>query len=219
MSFEDQMLALTGLLRFGLPETLKLAVFSIILSLMIGIALGIVRSLKIPVLDQILGVYALLCRGIPLMIILLFIYAIMPIGSSFSISILAIVFVESAYIMEIIKGGFLSVDRGQFEAAAAQSLPFVFTILHIILPQVFLTTLPALIGEIVMLLKGTAVASTVGCLELTRRAQFLLPKYPYPMIIYGYVLIIFFMLCHCLTILGKKLEKSTVEKIMGGQHV
>jgi His/Glu/Gln/Arg/opine family amino acid ABC transporter permease subunit len=212
------MLIIRSLLRIGLPLTLKLAFFSLLFTLMAGIVLGVIRNLKIPVVDQILGLYAQICRGVPGMIIMLFMYATIALSNSYAISILAIVFVEGAYMMEIVKGGFRSIDKGQWEAAKSLSLPMPVALLQIIIPQVFLTILPAIMGQAVMLIKGTAIASTIGCLELTRQAQFFLPRYPYPMIIYGYVLIIYFVICHMLTMLGTKFEKSIVRRIIGEKH-
>ena len=107
----------------ALPVTLQLILGAFIGACIIGLAGGIIRGLKIPVLDQILGVYAQLCRGIPDMLVLLFLYATMTSGSTYSIAVLGMSLIQGAYIMEIIKGGILSVDKGQWEAAKAMSLP------------------------------------------------------------------------------------------------
>lgn len=203
------------LLQKGLPMTLKLIGASLLFALLIGVLFGIVRSFKLPVVDKILGLYAMVCRGIPTIIFLLFFYAYLTYGTQFWISVLSISLVEGAYMMEIVKGGLLSIDKGQWEAARSMSLPLPVTIFNIILPQVLLVTIPALMGQTVMLVKGTAVAATIGCMDVLRRAQLLLPKYSYPLEIYAYVLIIFFVMCHFLTWLGKKLEKTVVERIMG----
>ena len=117
--------------------------------------------------------------------------------------------------MEIIKGSLLSVDRGQWDAAHALSLGTLTTLFRIIIPQILLTALPALIGQFVLLIKSTSVASTIGCLELTRRAQLVLPRYPYPLEIYGMVLVIFFLICHSITMIGNKFEKNVAIRIMG----
>ena len=186
----------------GMPMTLKLIGACLLFSLLIGIVFGTIRSLKIPVVDQILGLYAVVCRGIPTIIVLLFFYATLVRGTQFWISVLSISLVEGAYMMEIVKGGFLSVDKGQWEAAKALNLPLIHTIVYIVLPQVMLVTIPALIGQIVMLVKGTSVAATIGCMDVLRRAQLLLPKYSYPLEIYAYILVIFFIMCHFLTWLG-----------------
>ena len=198
----------------ALPVTLQLILGAFIGACIIGLAGGIIRGLKIPVLDQILGVYAQLCRGIPDMLVLLFLYATMTSGSTYSIAVLGMSLIQGAYIMEIIKGGILSVDKGQWEAAKAMSLPMPITLFRIVIPQVMLVALPALIGQLVMLIKGTSVASTIGCLELTKRAS----GYSNALIVYGCVLIIFFIMCHALTVAGKQLEKYVVKRIMGEKY-
>lgn len=216
MSIQDHKIVISALIRMGLPHTLKLMAVSLLLALLIGITLGVIRGFKIPVVDQILGLYAQICRGVPIMIILLFAYAALPLGTPYWTAVAALVFSESAYIMEIVKGGLFSIDKGQWEAADALALPKAYVVVRIIIPQVFLIILPALFGQLVMLIKGTAVASTVGVIELTKEGQFLLSSYSQPIIIYGYILIIFFVLCHVLTLIGKKIETGVREKIIGG---
>lgn len=220
MTMQDRyIIVVKTMLGQGMPMTLKLIGACLLFSLLIGIVFGTIRSLKIPVVDQILGLYAVVCRGIPTIIVLLFFYATLVRGTQFWISVLSISLVEGAYMMEIVKGGFLSVDKGQWEAAKALNLPLIHTIIYIVLPQVMLVTIPALIGQIVMLVKGTSVAATIGCMDVLRRAQLLLPKYSYPLEIYAYILVIFFIMCHFLTWLGKRLERTVVKRIMGDKYV
>ena len=220
MTMQDRyIIVVKTMLGQGMPMTLKLIGACLLFSLLIGIVFGTIRSLKIPVVDQILGLYAVVCRGIPTIIVLLFFYATLVRGTQFWISVLSISLVEGAYMMEIVKGGFLSVDKGQWEAAKALNLPLIHTIVYIVLPQVMLVTIPALIGQIVMLVKGTSVAATIGCMDVLRRAQLLLHKYSYPLEIYAYILVIFFIMCHFLTWLGKRLERTVVKRIMGDKYV
>ena len=220
MTMQDRyIIVVKTMLGQGMPMTLKLIGACLLFSLLIGIVFGTIRSLKIPVVDQILGLYAVVCRGIPTIIVLLFFYATLVRGTQFWICVLSISLVEGAYMMEIVKGGFLSVDKGQWEAAKALNLPLIHTIVYIVLPQVMLVTIPALIGQIVMLVKGTSVAATIGCMDVLRRAQLLLPKYSYPLEIYAYILVIFFIMCHFLTWLGKRLERTVVKRIMGDKYV
>ena len=220
MTMQDRyIIVVKTMLGQGMPMTLKLIGACLLFSLLIGIVFGTIRSLKIPAVDQILGLYAVVCRGIPTIIVLLFFYATLVRGTQFWISVLSISLVEGAYMMEIVKGGFLSVDKGQWEAAKALNLPLIHTIVYIVLPQVMLVTIPALIGQIVMLVKGTSVAATIGCMDVLRRAQLLLPKYSYPLEIYAYILVIFFIMCHFLTWLGKRLERTVVKRIMGDKYV
>lgn len=216
MSIQDHKIVISALIRMGLPQTLKLMTVSLLLALLIGITLGVIRSFKIPVVDQVLGFYAQICRGVPIMIILLFAYAALPLGTPYWTAVATLVFSESAYIMEIVKGGLFSIDKGQWEAADALALPKAYVVVRIIIPQVFLIILPALFGQLVMLIKGTAVASTVGVIELTKEGQFLLSSFSQPIVIYGYILIIFFVLCHTLSLIGKKIEAGVRKRIIGG---
>lgn len=215
---DHKLILIDGLIRVGLPETLKLTATSLVCALTVGIVLGIVRSFKIPVLDRILGIYAQVSRGVPVMIILLFLYATLPSGTPYWTAVLTIVIVEGAYMMEIFKGGVLSIDHGQWEAAKAMSLSLPATLVNVVIPQVLLVTLPAIIGQTVMLVKGTSVASVIGCLELTRKAQLLLPMFSSALLVYGYVLLIYFAICRTLTILGTMLEKKVVQRTMGDIH-
>lgn len=206
------------LIKQALHLTLQLTFASLLYSIIIGFTLGVVRSFRIPGIDMILGIYAQIARAVPEMLILLFLYAYLTKGSVFSISVTAISLVQGAYIMEIIKGSLLSVNAGQWEAARSLSLNTFTTLFNIIIPQILLIALPALVGQFVLLVKSTSVASTIGCLELTRRAQLILPRYPFPLAIYGMVLIIFFAICHILTMLGEIFEKKVTKLIMGSEN-
>lgn len=219
MTFDDRVtIVISTLLRQGLPMTLKLIGASLFFALLIGLVFGTLRYFKVPILDQVLGFYGSFFRGVPTIIILLFFYAYLTQGTQFWIAILAISLVEGAYMMEIVKGGFLAVDKGQWEAANSLGIPKLVIITRIILPQVLLVAVPALIGQTVMLIKGTTVAATIGCMDVLRRAQLLLPKYSYPLEIYLYVLIIFFIMNHFIAMLGKNIEQSVVTKIIGDQN-
>ena len=206
------------LVQSALPVTLRLIAGSFVLACLIGLVGGIIRGLRIPVLSQLLGIYVQICRGVPDMLVLLFLYAMMTRGSTYSIAVLGISLIQGAYIIEIIKGGIQSVDKGQWEAAKAMSLPMTTTLFRIIIPQVMLVALPALIGQLVLLIKGTSVASAIGCMELTKRAIIAMSGFSNALVVYGYVLIIFFIMCHAITMLGKRIEKYVVERIIGDRY-
>lgn len=206
------------LVRQGLPVTLQLIGGAFVFSCLIGLVCGIIRGLKVPVLSQVVGIYVQVCRGVPDMLVLLFLYAVMTNGSTYTIAVLGISLIQGAYICEIIKGGIFSVDKGQLEAAKSLALPWYTILFRIIIPQVMIVSLPALIGQIVLLIKGTSVASAIGCMELTKRALVAMSGYSNALIVFGYVLIIFFVMCHALTFAGKKLEKYVVQKIKGENY-
>ena len=167
----------------ALPVTPQLIAMSFVGACLIGLIGGIIRGLKVPVLSQILGIYAQIIRGVPDMLVLLFLYATVTFGDTYIIAVTGISLIQGAYIMEIIKGGIFAVDKGQWEAAKAMSLPMPITLLRIVIPQVMLVALPALIGQLVMLIKGTSVASTIGCMELNKRAVIAMSGYSNALIV------------------------------------
>ena len=75
---------------------------------------------------------------------------------------------SGAYVAEIIRGGIMSVDNGQFEAGRSLGFNYVQTMLYIVIPQVFKSVLPALLNEFIALLKETSVAGYVGIMDLTK---------------------------------------------------
>ena len=75
---------------------------------------------------------------------------------------------SSAYVAEIVRGGIMSIDAGQMEAGRSLGLTYNQTMIHIILPQVFKTVLPALANEFIVLMKETSVSAFIGLNELTR---------------------------------------------------
>ena len=118
----------------ALPVTLQLIAMSFVGACLIGLIGGIIRGLKVPVLSQILGIYAQIIRGVPDMLVLLFLYATVTFGDTYIIAVTGISLIQGAYIMEIIKGGIFAVDKGQWEAAKAMSLPMPITLLRIVIP-------------------------------------------------------------------------------------
>jgi ABC-type amino acid transport system permease subunit len=75
---------------------------------------------------------------------------------------------SGAYVAEILRGGIMSIDNGQFEAGRSLGFNYVQTMIYIIIPQVFKSVLPTLCNEFIVLLKETSVAGYVGVVDLTK---------------------------------------------------
>lgn len=173
-------------LMAGLGVTLKVAFISVIFSLMIGIVLGVIRFLKLPILKIIVGLFIDITRSIPLILYIIFIhFSVSPylypnveflryIGvdsmEMFS-AVVAIVAFDSAYIAEIIRSGLASVEKEQIMAAKSLGLNKFQIIKYIILPQALFRVKPALCAQCVTLVKDTSLASTIGLIELTRASE------------------------------------------------
>jgi polar amino acid transport system permease protein len=158
----------------GLATTLLLLIGGIGLSFPLGTLLAVLRHRGI-------GRRAVICyvsvvRGTPLLLQLSFIYFLGPsiLGVHLDVleaGIIAFGLNSAAYVAEILRSGIESLPRGQFEAARTLKISPFYTWKDIILPQVVRSILPAMAGEIIALLKETALIATIGGADLMRRSQ------------------------------------------------
>lgn len=170
----------------GLFITLKVAFIAMVLSMLLGTALGIIRFSKIPLITNIVGLFIDITRSIPLILYIIFIhFTISPylyaqanflkyIGidslEMYS-AIIAIVAFTSAYIAEIIRSGLASVEQEQILAAKALALNNFQIMECVILPQAMARMKPALCAQFITLIKDTSLASAIGLIEFTRASE------------------------------------------------
>ena len=143
----------------GLGQTLLLTLLGTVLSVIFGGLLALARLSSSWLLSSLAWGYIWLFRSLPLIVVLIILY-------NFSYLYDSLTLVQSAYTAEIIRGGFLGVDHGQYEAAAALGLPAWRRTLRIILPQALRTILPSGFNEIISLAKGTAMVYVLAMPEL-----------------------------------------------------
>lgn len=173
------LLQITSFLPFiaeGIFVTLKYTVISIFFGSIWGVSLGLMKVSHLRFLEIFANIYTSIFRGTPLLVQLLFIYYASPQlinykMSAFQAGILTFSLNSGAYVSEIIRSGILSVDRGQFEAASSLGISYFSTMKDIILPQALRNVLPALINEMISLLKESSLVSIVGEMDLLRRAN------------------------------------------------
>jgi polar amino acid transport system permease protein len=113
----------------------------------------------------------------------------------------------SAYLGEIWRGSIEAVPRGQVEAAKALSLNYSSRMRDVILPQAFRISLPATIGFLVQLIKGTSLAAIVGFTELARAGGIISNQTYKPLLVYGVVGAMYFAICWPLSLYGSQLER------------
>lgn len=200
----------------GFIPTVKLVPIALALALLVGVVGGSVRVLRIPVLNSLLGVYAYVMRGVPIILLMFICYFVLPTGRNpMNAAILALVLSNGAYLMEIVRGGLEAIDRGQQDAAKAVAMNFWQSIRYIILPQAVLLVLPAVVGQLVLLVKATALASVIGYVELTKMALNLNGSTMSPLAIFFYSGCFYFVVCHLLKWVADQCERITKERIMG----
>jgi polar amino acid transport system permease protein len=160
----------------ALLVTLQVTVAALVIGFVIGVVVGSLRLSPIPLLRRLGGGYIFVFRGIPLLVQLLFIYYFLPrIGlpnvSPTVAAIIGLSLAAGAYIAEIMRGGFLAIPEGQLEAAGLLGLSNTQMLVRIRVPQAVRLTLPALVNEMILLIKASSLVSVVGLADLTRTAQ------------------------------------------------
>lgn len=173
----------------GLYYTIALSMTAITISIIVGlmIALPGLSSRRVP--RGINRVYVEMVRAIPILVLILWVYYGLPQVAGISISVfwagvLALAISDSAFQAEIFRAGIQSINRGQYEAAAAISLNYRDTMRFVILPQAIKRILPALGNQLVYMLKMSSLVSVIGMQELTRRANELVVTEYRPLEIY-----------------------------------
>jgi His/Glu/Gln/Arg/opine family amino acid ABC transporter permease subunit len=199
----------------GFTLTIELSVLALLLSLIVGIIGGIIRFKKIPVLHSALGIYINAMRGIPFIVLVLLVYYATPLKSRFAAATIALTLCHAAYATEIICGGLHSIRRDQFYAARSLGMAEWQVMRYAIIPQVMYATLPAMIGQLIILLKDTALCSAIGFIEITKMGRSLMQVTGHPHIVFTYVLILYFILCHLLKMIGTRVEVRAQTKIIG----
>lgn len=172
----------------GVVNTLKLLVLSMAIGLVLGVTAAVMGQSGNPVMRWVSAGYTWLFRGTPLLVQLLIWFNLSIIFHTFSIpgvysvpmntlmtpfvaALLGLGVNEGAYIAEIVRGGLLSVNNGQREAAAAIGMTPARTMRRIVLPQALRVIIPPLGNEFISLLKFTALAYTISYSELLHSAN------------------------------------------------
>lgn len=160
----------------GVGVTIKFTLTSLMCGLPLGILLALAKVSHQKLFRLPAQAYTSVFRGTPLLVQLFIVYFGIPpiIGygfSAFEAGVITFSLNSAAYSSEIIRAGIQAIDRGQWDAARVLGLSHVTTLTTIILPQAIRNILPALVNEIVDLLKESALVSTIGEADLLRRSQ------------------------------------------------
>ena len=163
----------------GLKVTIIVTLEALLLGVIIGFIVAIIRSYhdktnKLKILNAICKVYLTVIRGTPTMIQILIMYLVVFGSSSLdSIIIGGIAFGinSGAYVAEIVRSGIMSIPIGQTEAGRSLGLNYAQTMRLIIVPQAFKNVLPALVNEMIVLIKETAIIGYIGEQDLTKAAM------------------------------------------------
>jgi polar amino acid transport system permease protein len=195
----------------GLKWTVLLSLVGFAGGGMFGLAIALMRVSGRPLMERITSGYIALFQGTPLLMQLFVVYyGLALVGLKLDAWVaVAIGFTlhASAYLGEIWRGSIEAVPKGQTEAAKALSLHYVSRMKDVILPQAIRISLPATVGFLVQLIKGTSLAAIVGFTELTRAGNIVSNQIFQPLLVFGIVGILYFLLCWPLSLYGSHLER------------
>lgn len=169
----------------GLKVTLEVTFLALIMGLILGALVAIIRTshdqLKeeqtkglggflLKVANTICRFYLTVVRGTPTLVQLLLMFFVFLSASNSKVVVAVITFGinSGAYVAEIFRSGIMSVDQGQMEAGRSLGLGYADTMIQIIMPQAIKNCLPALVNEMITLLKETSICGYIGLNELTR---------------------------------------------------
>lgn len=156
----------------GAILTLQIFFWTLVGSLPLGILVSLGLTSKIKPLKWILEIYVWLMRGTPLLLQLIFVFYGLPIigivFERYDAALVAFILNYTAYFAEIFRGGFQSVDQGQFEAARVLRLSYWQTLRKIIIPQVIKIVIPSIGNEVINLVKDSSLVYVIGLGDLLR---------------------------------------------------
>lgn len=154
----------------GLGNTVKTAIFALLIALLLGIIVGLMATSGKKLLRVISRAYVEFIQNTPLLLQMCFLYyALAFSGHSIGIiptGILALGIYTGAYMAEVIRAGIESVPKGQFEAAQSQGFGYIQRMYYIILPQSIKIILPPMVNQVVNLIKNTSCLYIVGGADL-----------------------------------------------------
>jgi glutamate transport system permease protein len=206
---------LLELIGRGLGATLRAAALAMVLAMAVGGLLAVARLSRRRWLATAAGAWVELFRGLPLLLLILFLFLGLPAAgvtiSTFWALVGGLTLYNSAVIGEIFRAGILSLPRGQTEAAYAIGLRRGQTLRMILIPQAVRRMLPALISQLVTLLKDTSLGFVIAYAELLRvgrnAVEFLGGRYSIP--VYTAIAVVYIAVNASLSLLARWLDRRT----------
>jgi polar amino acid transport system permease protein len=205
----------------GFAATLILSTLSIALAFPISILIAFARLSKNPLLLWPSTILVYVARGVPLLMLILWVYFMVPllIGANvpgFVTMLVTLVIYEGAFLSEVVRGGIVALGRGQMETARALGHSYFGAMLYVILPQALYNVMPSILSQFVSAIKETTLGYVINVPELTFAANQinnqLLTK---PFQVFFILAIIYFLVCWTLTRLALTLERRIARKRAG----
>jgi His/Glu/Gln/Arg/opine family amino acid ABC transporter permease subunit len=210
----------------GLPGTLRIAAFSLVASLVVGVVLGTLLTIRFLPSRALIRLYVEVWRGLPIIVTIFIVFFVFPVAGHqfefdpFTSATVGLSLWGSAQIAEATRGAVQSIPREQHEAAAALGFGWLGRHAFVILPQAFRRLLPPVVSLLVGIIQNTTLASVIGASELLTTGKQQVERITSPppaglgeihaIEIYGAVMVVFFLISFPLTRLAIFLERRLV---------
>ena len=199
----------------GALWTIALCVTSGVLGSILGLILGLAETSPSRAARWISTTYVTIVRGVPLLIIIFFIYFGVPLLfpdldiPGFLTGVIALTGFAGAYIAEILRGSIEALPKGQSEAADALGMNYFLKYLYVIIPQAMKIAIPPWINFLIALVKDSSLITVIGFIELAKAGSIVSNLTFQPLPTYVAVAAIYFIICFGISRLGKLYEKRT----------
>ena len=188
-----------GFIMMGFGKTIEISALAIVFSILVGTVLAMAKQYctgKLKFVSVIVSAYIELFRCTPNLLWILFIYFTVK-GNDVVISVLAFTIFTSAVMAEIIRGGFNSIPKSQFEALQSQGFGFFAGMRLVILPQTFRTIVPALFSQCTTVIKDSSYLAGINVAEFmycTKVIMATTSNLGQVLLLYGFVFLLYFAL-------------------------
>ncbi|WP_011578963.1 MULTISPECIES: amino acid ABC transporter permease [Chelativorans] len=196
----------------GFTMTLVIAIVSLVLTFPSAVLVALARTSEVRVLEHAAFLFVTIVRGIPLLMLIFWVYFFLPVALGTPISpfwslILAIVVFQTAYLSEVLRAAIEALPKGQTEAALSLGLSYFPRIWKVTLPQALYNSIPGILNQFTSMIKETSLGYVLAVEELTYAANkvnnFILVK---PFSVFALLALTYFAVCFTLTQLVRLLE-------------
>ena len=196
----------------GLSVTLEVTGAALVLAFALGAVIAVLKVLPCRPLRAALDFYTSVFRGVPLIVLLFIAYFATPQLTGYKISMFAAAVLTlglngSATVSETLRGGIEGVDTGQYDAAKSLGLTYVQMMRQVIIPQALRSVAPALVNEVITVLKSSSLVATIGLMDMMRAAQSVQALTYRAFEPFLLVAVIYYVIVMCLVAVANTLER------------
>jgi len=195
----------------GVRLTLTISALSLVLSLPIGIFAGLCRVSRNRVIAFLSACYVEFFRGVPLLVLLIWIFFVLGrflrLGSYWS-AIVGLAIFSGAFVAEVVRAGIQAVPKGQMEAARASGMTYIQAMKLVILPQAIRKVLPPLASQFIILIKDSSLVSVISVVDLTLIGKNLVATTFRSLEVWSFIALLYFVMTFGLSKIIALLERK-----------